>query len=159
MSTVMTNDTKTDRVPGIANYYIGIAVDIVLLYAINNLVYFEIPFLTDQLISCLWAVNLALGMGIMGNFILLIYRPHWFYHLVQFMMNALFILALYVLLRIFPFNISQSILQSTLKVTLIVVMSGIGIASFVEIVKFVITIFRKTTQPGLTLPDDIPPES
>lgn len=147
-------------VPGIVTFYIGLAIDIVLLYVINNLVYFEIPFLTDQLVSCLWAVNLALGIGIIGNFVLLLYRPAWFYHLVQVISNLLVVLAFYIVLRVFPFNISQGILQTSVKVTLMVVMAGIGIASIVELIRFGRVLLRKKTPllPPDTRTEPDPPE-
>lgn len=151
MSITMSAKKEETRVPGIATFYFGLAVDIVLLYVINNLVYFKIPFLTDQLVSCLWAINLALGMGIIGNFVLLLYRPAWFYHLVQAISNLLVILAFYIVLRVFPFNFSQGILQTSVKVTLIVVMAGIGIASLIELIRFGLALLRKKTPP---LPPD-----
>ncbi len=124
-------------------YFAGIIVCIVLLYFFNNLlsIYLisvpegsnifkaiavsaytqvKIPFLADSFINCLWAINLALGLGIMGNFTLLFYRPLWFYYLLQAFLIALGILPVYLVHNIFPFVIDSESIQSLVKTGLIV---------------------------------------
>ncbi len=123
--------------PSIANYYVGMAADIILLYFFNNIKYVEIPFLTTKdYISCLWAINLALGAGIIGNFVLLFYRPRWFPHLVQAILNALSILAVYIIYKIFPFSFSAISFQTATRIALILIMAAIGIGLIVEVIKF-----------------------
>jgi hypothetical protein len=72
MSNEAVNQKKEAASPGLVNYYVGLAIDIILLYALNNIRYLNSSILIkDEYVSCLWAINLALGMGIIGNFILL----------------------------------------------------------------------------------------
>jgi hypothetical protein len=122
--------------PGIANFYVGIAADIVLLYFFNNIKYVNISFLTtEDYISCLWAINLPLTAGIIGNFVLLLYRPRWFSHLVQAVLNALAIMAVYIIYKIFPFSFNTNVLDTAIKATLIVIMAGIGLGLIAETIK------------------------
>jgi hypothetical protein len=123
--------------PSVANYYVGIGADILLLYFFNNIKFVEIPFLTTKdYVGCLWAINLALGMGIIGNFILLLYRPRWFPHLVQAILNALSIFAVYIIYKIFPFSFSNSNFQTAARIALIVIMAAIAIGLVNEVIKF-----------------------
>jgi hypothetical protein len=146
------------REPRIVNYYVAIAVDIILLYFFNNIVFASISFLSSKdLTSCLWAINLALGAGIIGNFIFLLYRPRWFYHLVQAILNALIILAVYTIYRVFPFTFSADVFQTVTRTILIIVMAGSGISLIVEIVKFGSAWFHREPPPASPV-SPLPPE-
>lgn len=134
------NHEKKENVPrkekSVANYYIAMAVDIVLLYVLNNLRYMNISLITDNFTFCLWAINLALGIGIIGNFILLLYRPLWFHNTVQVILSALAILGVYVVFKTFPFDLGSEIWETVAKAILILIMAGIAIT-------FVLDLFRK----------------
>ena len=126
-------------------YFAGIIICIVLLYLFNNLLslYFlsvppgsnvikaimdnayiqlTIPFLANTFVNCLWAINLALSLGIMGNFALLFYRPSWFFYLLQAFLIAVGILPLYLVHKIFPFVIDSTSMQTLVKNGLIACM-------------------------------------
>jgi len=181
----MVNENKAAREYSIANYYITMAIDIVLLYVLNNilnylthpvdvntvngygefiksvvnfLVNFKIPFVTIDFRSCLWAINLALSFGIMGNFVLLLYRPRWFHHLVQVALSALTILAVYIVFRIFPFKFEASVFYTIMRVVLIVIMAGTAIVLISELYRFFVALKdRQPRQPQNNLPLDSPP--
>ncbi len=136
MSTEVSQPKKKFKVPGVVNYYVGITVNIILLYALNNIRYLNSSVLdTNKYISCLWAINLALTIGILGNFILLIRRPRWLYHASQLIMNLTIILAFYIIFQQFPFNFVSSLYQTAVKVILIIIMVGTGIGAIVELVR------------------------
>jgi hypothetical protein len=126
---------KSSKEPGKWNFLISIFIDILLLYFFNNLIYFNIPFLTRDIVSCLWAINLTLGFGIIGNFVLLLYHPRWFIHLIQVVINGLSILAVLTIYKIFPFTFSNESYQSAAKILLIIIMAGNGVGLVVELVK------------------------
>ncbi len=126
----------SSKEPRVVNYYIAIAVDIILLYFFNNIVFANIFFLSAKdLTNCLWAINLALGIGIIGNFIFLLYRPRWFRHLVQAVLNALAVLAVYVIFRVFPFTFTDDVWRTVARIIMIIIMVGAGIGFVVEVVK------------------------
>jgi len=139
-------------------YFAGIIVCIVLLYFFNNLLSLyllsvpegsniikailvsaytqvKIPFLADSFINCLWAINLALGLGLMGNFWFLFYRPRWFYYFLQAFLIAVGILPVYLVHKIFPFVIDSESLQSLVKTGLIVfmvILSAVVVFMFIK---------------------------
>jgi hypothetical protein len=136
MSAEVSKTRKTFKVPGVVNYYVGITINIILLYALNNIRYLNSSVLdTNKYISCLWAINLALTIGILGNFILLILRPRWLYHATQLAMNLTIILAFYIIYQQFPFTFVSETYQTAVKVILIIIMAGTGIGAIVELVR------------------------
>jgi hypothetical protein len=139
---------KTSQPPRLPAYYVSIAIDIILLYVINNLIYMNIPALHNgRLVSCLWAINLALTVGILGNFILLLYRKLWTYHFVQMLVDALTVLTLFVIFRWFPFNLDSAHSQDIVKIVLIVVMVGMGILALVEYFLFIAAFVLREKPP------------
>jgi hypothetical protein len=116
----------------VANYYVAIAVGTILLYVLNNLRYMNISLVTADFTSCLWAVNLALGMGIIGNFLLLLNRARWFHNLVQAILSALAIFGVYTIYTIFPFELGAGIWPTVAKAILILIMAGIAIGFILD---------------------------
>jgi len=135
MNTEMVRGMKISKPLSVANYYVAIAFNIILLYVLNNLQYFGLAFLTSDYISCLWAINLSLSFGIIGNFILLVYRPLWFHHMVQAILCALAILAVYIVYSIFPFSFDAGVFQNAVRIILILIMAGTGIGFIAEVIQ------------------------
>ena len=144
----MISAQKVRKPPSVVNYYVAIAVDIVLLYVLNNLQYFNLSFIAENYISVLWAVNLALGFGIVGNFVLLLYRPRWFHHLVQAVLCALAVFAVYIIYRIFPFEFDSGNFSSALRIVLIIIMAGLGIGLLTEFAVLIKSLFQKKASPS-----------
>jgi hypothetical protein len=139
---------KEARVPRLPFYYVSITIDIILLYVINNLIYMNIAALdTGRFISCHWAINLALTTGILGNFILLLYRPLWAFDCVQMLVNFLIVLALFIIYRWFPFNLNSDSAQHIVKIILMAVMAGMGILGLIELGKFGLAFFYRAKPP------------
>jgi hypothetical protein len=132
---------KVDKTPqelGTANYYWAMVTNIILLYFFNNLRFLNLTFLDGNiLISCLWAINLALGFGIIGNFILLIYRNRWFHHLDQAVLRMLAVFAVYIIFTNFPFTFETVLFNQISNIALIVIMVGISIGAVMDLIKFV----------------------
>ncbi len=165
VSSQNTIETKPSKPEHRGKYFAGIIVCIVLLYIFNNLlslylfsvppgsnlikaiidstyVQVKIPFLADSFVSCLWAINLAVVSGIMGNFWFLFYRPRWFYYLLQAIMIAVGIIPVYVVHKIFPFVIESQSIQSLVKTGLIVFMIILGVISLFLLIKSAIAFVR-----------------
>jgi hypothetical protein len=150
-------ENRPHKEPGKGTFLVTIFIDILLLYFFNNLIYFNIPFLTKDIVSCLWAINLTLGFGILGNFIFLLYHPIWFIHLIQAAINCLAISAILIVYKIFPFVIDSEALQSGAKILLIVIAAGNVLGVIVELVRTFRAIPRSPKPPESPVPPK-PPE-
>jgi hypothetical protein len=138
----------TERLPRMWAYYVTMAVDTVLLYVLNNLMYMNISALdTGRYTSCLWAINLALSAGLIGNFVFILYRSFWYHHFTQMMLNFLAVIAFFVIYRWFPFNVDSEPIQNALKIGLILAMIAPGVAGLVEMVRFIIAFWHQPKPP------------
>jgi hypothetical protein len=165
MNVAMVKAKRESKEISVATYYIIMAVDIILLYVLNNilnylthpvdvntvsgygtfitnavnaLITFRIPFVTEAFLSCLWAVNLALTAGIIGSFVLLLYRPKWFHHLVQVILAALTVLAVYIVYSVFPFSFEAGIYIIVMRAILVAIMACSAVYLVTELTKFII---------------------
>jgi hypothetical protein len=114
-------------------YVAAIIFNIIFLYIINNLLNWHVYFVTSALIEVLWIINLSIAVAIIGNFLMLIYRPEWFRHITKIVLNIVAFIAVYLVYIVFPFNFSNSFLNWGLAALLILAMIGIIIATIVEI--------------------------
>lgn len=56
--------------------YVGaIIVSFIFLYIVNNLLNWHVYFITSAFNNVLWIINLSIAVNIIGNFLMLIYRP------------------------------------------------------------------------------------
>ncbi|HSW57102.1 MAG TPA: hypothetical protein VLH15_01745 [Dehalococcoidales bacterium] len=111
------------RVPGKGSYFASLAVFIILLYVVNNLRYMGITQLNEPaLISCLWSLNIVFGLAIVGNFILLLYRPVWFFYLVQTLISAAVVNAFWFMYFLFPFEFNITGINTGIRVIIIFIM-------------------------------------
>ncbi len=114
--------------------YIGaIIVNIIFLYIFNNLLNWHVYFVTSAFNDVLWIINLSIVVAIIGNFLMLVYRPEWFRHITKIVLNIVAFVAVYLVYIVFPFNFYNSFFNWGLSVLLILAMLGIIIASIVEI--------------------------
>jgi hypothetical protein len=141
------NNISTNQIvpidPTVTTYYSGWLVSI-----IDKMANAHVPHLTRFFVSCLWAINLCLFFCIIGNFTLLLYRPRWFHHLVMIVINALAMLAVYVIYHVFPFDIASGSTQTLVKILLWVIMALAGVALVVRLVQFVIALNETRTPPS-----------
>lgn len=114
-------------------YVAAIIFNLIFLYIVNNLLNWHVYFVTSALIEVLWIINLSIVVAIIGNFLMLIYRPEWFRHITKIVLNIVAFIAVYLVYIVFPFNFSNSFLNWGLAALLILAMIGIIIAIIVEI--------------------------
>ncbi|MGZ7117094.1 MAG: hypothetical protein ACXVH2_07430 [Methanobacterium sp.] len=114
-------------------YVSTIIVNIIFLYIFNNLLNWHVYFVTSAFNDVLWIINLSIAVAIIGNFLMLLYRPEWFRHVTKIVLNIVAFAAVYLVYIVFPFNFSNSFLNWGLSVLLILAMIGIIIATIVEI--------------------------
>jgi hypothetical protein len=119
--------------PGKGTIFAGLAINLILLYVVNNLRYMGINVLTeDKLISCMWSLNILFGIGILGNFFVIIYRPVWFFNLVQTLFNAAGVNAFFFIYKLYPFSLDDAMINTTIKIILVLIMVGFFFAFLVE---------------------------
>ena len=114
-------------------YFTAIIFNFIFLYIFNNLLNWHIYFVTNALTQVLWIINLSIVVAIVGNFLMLLYRPDWFRHITKIVLNIVAFVAIYLVYIVFPFNFSNSFLNWGLSVLLILAMIGVIIATIVEV--------------------------
>ncbi|MDP2965879.1 MAG: hypothetical protein Q8N39_07575 [Pelolinea sp.] len=114
-------------------YIIAIAVNIALIYIANNLLNWNVPFLTKDYTQCLWAVNLSLGVTIFINFIFIFFDRKWFKNLMQAFGNVFAFISGFIFWRVFPLNLSDS-LARIVNFALIIALGAIVLSAMIELV-------------------------
>jgi hypothetical protein len=125
-----------DYTPGKGTIFGVLAVSIILLYVVNNLRYMGITQLSDSFISCLWAINIVFGVLIIGYFAFLLFKPAWFYHLIQLLVDASAALALYIVYRQFPFALASSTATTITRVIIVLMIAVFAVSFIIETYRF-----------------------
>jgi hypothetical protein len=124
--------------PNISKDYPGF-----IVFIINGLANAKVNFLTQGFISCLWAVNTALTLAILGYFSLLLYRPRWYHYLVQAFISLVAILPVYVMYVKFPFFFSTASGTHNARIVLWVIIAIFAVGFLNEFIRFVILRLRR----------------
>ncbi|HMK53894.1 MAG TPA: hypothetical protein VK444_03850 [Methanobacteriaceae archaeon] len=127
---------KSQKEPSRASFAFAIIVNIIIIYVVNQLPYWNISFISSSWSQTLWILNLSLIVTIIGNFLFLIYNPQWFRSLIQIVMNIFVFLAIQTLYTVFPFTLSST-MALVVVILLLLMMVGVFIATLVEAVKLV----------------------
>jgi hypothetical protein len=130
--------TTTGDLARRSGYVIAIAVNVVMLYVVNNLLAWNIlPFLTDDFGRVLWLIDISLLATIMVNFIYLAYDRSWFRSLGQIGLNLISLVVAVRMYQVFPFDFSGSTFDWTqiARVVIIFTILGTTIGALVEAVK------------------------
>lgn len=116
-----------------AEYIAAVIFNLIFLYIVNNLLNWNIYFITSALNDVLWIINLSIIAAIIGNALLLAYNPEWFRHVTKIIINIFALISTYFVYTVFPFNFYNSFINWGLSIFLILIMIGIGIAIIVEL--------------------------
>lgn len=124
--------------------YIGaIVVNIILLYIFNNLLNWQVYFITNALNEVLWIINIAITATIIGNIIFLFFNPEWFRHILKIILNIFAFTAVYSIYSVFPFNFSSFLIDWSATIALIFIMLGITVATIIELFFLIISILTR----------------
>jgi hypothetical protein len=107
------------KIPGYAG---AIVANGFLIFALNNLYNWRVPFIIESYRECLWAINISLGAMIIANVVFIFFDRDWFKHLLQVFTSAASFMSLYVVNAIFPFAFPRPAWYLALKIFLIVSM-------------------------------------
>ncbi|MGZ7067530.1 MAG: hypothetical protein ACXVHT_04450 [Methanobacterium sp.] len=120
-----------------AEYITAIIFGLIFLYIVNNLLNWNIYFITGALNQVLWIINLSIIVTIIGNILLLAYSPQWFRHVIKIIINIISLISIYFVYIVFPFNFYNSFINWGVSIFLILIMIGIVIAIIVEVYQFI----------------------
>lgn len=113
-------------------YITAIIFNLIFLYIVNNLINWQVYFITNAFNEVLWIINLSIIATIIGNALLLLYNPERFRHTMKIILNIFAFIAVYFVYKVFPFNFYNSFYNWGFNILLILAMIGITIAIIVE---------------------------
>ena len=125
---------------GKGGFIAAIIVNLVLLFIFNSLMNWHLTaqYLTSDYSGVLWAINLSIGLTIIANIIYLVYDKGWFRHLSQIILSVVALFVVFLIYSVFPFAFETASWSHWVKITLIIIMAGIGIAIIVELFKLIL---------------------
>jgi hypothetical protein len=109
-----------------------------ILFALNNLYNWGVPFLTESYQNCIWAIDVSLGTVIIINFVFIFFDRDWFKYLLQVFTNAASFLGLFVINMIFPFIFTEPAWYIAIKVLLIVLMVITSVSVVYNVIRTII---------------------
>jgi len=122
----------------ISEYIGAIIANGFLIFALNNLYKWGVPFLTESYRNCIWAIDVSLGAVITVNFVFIFFDRDWFKHLLQIFTSAASFMSLYVIHSIFPFVFASPTWYIAIKVFLIVAMTVTGAGVIYNIIRTIV---------------------
>lgn len=130
-------NTMTKRETKQIGYAVAVVMNVIVWYVINNLLNWNVQFITPRFADVLWAFNLSIGATAVTNAFYIIYNPGWFHHLTQMVLAVLAFNSVYVLRSVFPFDFPNATWDYALRLALLMAMVAAGIAFVVELVKLI----------------------
>lgn len=115
-----------------ADYIFAIISGFIFLYIVNNLLNWNVYFITGALNEVLWIINLSIIVTVIGNALILAYNPEWLRHAIKIIINIINFISAYFVYTVFPFNFYNFFINWGLSILLILIMIGIAIAVIVE---------------------------
>jgi hypothetical protein len=89
-------------------YFLSILINFAMTYVANNLLVWNVRFLTNDFMQCLWAVNLSLAASIFINFVFLFFDRKWFHSLMEAFASVFSFVSAYVFWQVFPLDLSET---------------------------------------------------
>ena len=128
-----------DKMPSPARqfgYIVSAAINFALIFVANNLLNWNIPFLTKDFSQCLWAIRLSLGVIIFINLIFIFFDRKWFKHLMQAFGNVFAFISGFIFRQVFPLNLSEGMAR-IVNFALIFILAAIVLSTMIELVSAV----------------------
>ena len=118
-------------------YILSMIINAAMIYVFENLLAWNIPFLTPAYAGVLWAIRLSLSASIFVNFVYIFFDVNWFHSLMQAVLNCFSWISIYFIYTIFPFEFNMPIMTQAVKIGLFVLLILIPIGTLVELIQFV----------------------
>ena len=118
-----------------AGYVVAAAIDLVLLWVVNQLLGWGWPpFLTEQFEDLLPWLDVSFVAGAAVNLLWVVWEPAWLKHLGQAALNLIGVAVAVRTWHVFPFDVSSG-WETTFRVVLVVAAVGASLATIVELAK------------------------
>ena len=114
-------------------YFIAIIVNAAMIYAANNLLNWNVPFLNESFQQTCWAINLSLGVSMFINFTFLFFDPTWYKNLMQAIANIFSAVSVFVFRSVFPLDLPEN-LAGVLNIALIALFGLLLLTVVIELV-------------------------
>jgi hypothetical protein len=124
-----------------SGYLVSIVIDMVLLYAAQHLLEWNVPWITPEWSEVVWAVSLSLTVSIVANALLLVYDEQWFHRLIDFVATCAALVAGYWIYLVFPFDFGAE-WNSLAHLVVAAVLLGLTIATVVTAVLAIAELVR-----------------
>ena len=125
-------------------YFISVVINFIMIYAANNLLSWNVPYLTERFSECLWAVNLSLGVSIFISFVFMVFDRKWFRSFMKSLGNVFSFISVYVFRRVFPLDLSDSMAR-TVNLGLVILLILILLSIFIELINSIKFYTSKST--------------
>lgn len=127
-----------------SEYIFAIIANLIILYIANNIMNWNLSFISATFSQVLWVINLAIGSAIIGNILFLFYDPSWFRHILKVFINILGLIAVYTFYIIFPLSFSHNLVSLGVIFALIVMIIAFALATTFEVFKLFFEIYQRT---------------
>ena len=127
--------TETKMPSGVRRfgYFISIMINFIMMYAANNLIGWNTPYLTARFSECLWAINLSLSAMIFAHFIFMVFDPKWFRSFMKSLTNVFSFISVYIFQQVFPLDLPESMMR-TVNLGLVILLLLLLLSIFVELI-------------------------
>ena len=123
--------------PARVGYVVAVLVNAGLLYVAENLLQWNVPFITGDWVDVLWAVRLSLVASLAANAMYVAYDADWFRHLTGIGTSALALLSMVVTYAVFPFDVPSAFIAEVMQLGMLAGMLGMSIAILAQFVHLV----------------------
>lgn len=129
------------------DFVVAIVVNIIIWYIANNILNWNISFITPEFNQVLGILNVLILSTIGANIIFLAYYRGWLHNLLKIILNVLGLLVASAFYQVFPFSFSQEIYTWGVLLALILAMVVYILMIFIEIIKFILNqVFKRDYQ-------------
>ena len=118
-----------------AGYGFAVCMDVLILYAVNHLLEWGVPFVTPAFADVVWALNLSLLTAIAINASFIAFDRPWWRRLGRAAMDATALLSTYVLFMVFPFDLPAVWMTSLFAMMLVLLIVVLAISTVVHLVQ------------------------
>jgi len=126
------------------HYIVAIVVNSALLYVFNNLLSWNLPYLTQDFAKVLPILNLSLYVKIASNFLFMFIDSEIFRQFIRIIFDCFGLAVVYTMLTVFPLDLSSlsqgDTISSALQIAFTASIFAIALAILVKIIRLVLKV-------------------
>jgi len=133
---------REDKEPDRSGFIAAIIINIIIWYIANNLLNWNLSFISPNFSNVLGILNLVIITTILINFIFIFYSASWFRNLLHIPVDILGIMTAYTFLIVFPFILGD-VLALVLKILIVLGIIGGIVGLIIHILKFIYSVLNR----------------